>query len=96
MKTRDVTGGFRAYRKSTLKALPLASIKSNGYIYQVEMAYLVHKLGFSIAEIPIYFAEREWGASKMSFRIQVEAATRTWLLPWTYRKLKKVKRNPSP
>jgi dolichol-phosphate mannosyltransferase len=91
MKTRDVTGGFRAFRRSTLEALPLASVKSNGYIYQVEMAYLVHKLGFSIGEIPIYFAEREWGDSKMSFRIQIEAATRTWMLPWMYRNLKKIK-----
>ena len=88
MKTHDVTGGFRAYRKSTLEALPLQLVRSNGYIYQVEMAYLVHKLGFKIAEVPIYFAEREWGASKMSFRIQMEAAIRTWLLPWVYRKLK--------
>ncbi|NSW51240.1 MAG: polyprenol monophosphomannose synthase [Anaerolineae bacterium] len=89
LRTNDVTGGFRAYRRNVIEALPLALIKSNGYIYQVEMTYIIHRLGFTIGEIPIYFAEREWGASKMSFSIQLEAAIRTWMLPWVYRKLRK-------
>lgn len=91
MKTKDVTGGFRAFRRSTLEAMPYQQVRSNGYIFQVEMTYIVHKLGLTIGEIPIYFAEREWGASKMSFKIQVEAALRTWNLPREYRQLKKIK-----
>ena len=90
LKTRDVTGGFRIFRAETLKAMPLQNVRSNGYIYQVEMTYIADKLGFSIGEIPIYFAEREWGASKMSFKIQLEAALRTWKLLWDYRKLKPI------
>jgi dolichol-phosphate mannosyltransferase len=90
MKLRDVTGGFRLWKSTTLKAMPLDNIRSNGYIFQVEMAYVASKLGFQFKEIPIYFADRRWGQSKMSFRIQIEAAIRVWQLPAIYRKLKKV------
>lgn len=89
MKLRDVTGGFRLWKSATLKAMPLDSIRSNGYIFQVEMAYVASKLGFQFKEIPIYFADRRWGQSKMSFRIQIEAAVRVWQLPAIYRNLKK-------
>jgi dolichol-phosphate mannosyltransferase len=89
MPTRDITGGFRLYRAATLRAMPIESVRSNGYIYQVEMAYIAHRLGFSIGEIPIYFAEREWGTSKMSFKIQLEAALRTWRLLKEYKHLTK-------
>jgi len=88
---RDVTGGFRLWRRETLAALPLNRVRSNGYVFQVEMAYLAHRLGFSFREIPIYFAERQHGKSKMSFRIQAEAALRVWLLPGRYRDLRPVK-----
>jgi dolichol-phosphate mannosyltransferase len=90
MKLRDVTGGFRLWKSATLKAMPLDSIRSNGYIFQVEMAYVASKLGFQFKEIPIYFADRRWGQSKMSIRIQLEAAIRVWQLPAIYRKLKKI------
>jgi dolichol-phosphate mannosyltransferase len=90
MKLRDVTGGFRLWKSATLKSMPLDSIRSNGYIFQVEMAYVASKLGFQFKEIPIYFADRRWGQSKMSFRIQIEAAIRVWQLPAMYRNLKKV------
>jgi len=53
----------------------------------VEMAYVAHKLGFSFKEVPIHFAERRYGQSKMSFRIQMEAALRVWALPGHYRDL---------
>lgn len=82
---RDCTGGFRLYRREVINRLPLDRIRSNGYIFQVEMAYLVNKLGFSVHEIPIYFADRRWGKSKMNFRIQAEAAVRVWQLPGAYR-----------
>ncbi len=89
LKIKDVTGGFRLWRKETLAAMPLERVKSNGYIFQVEMSYLATLLGFQCAETPIYFADRRWGQSKMSIRIQLEAAYRTWLLLGFYRDLKK-------
>jgi dolichol-phosphate mannosyltransferase len=90
MKLRDVTGGFRLWKSATLKAMPLDRIRSNGYIFQVEMAYVASKLGFQFKEVPIYFADRRWGQSKMSMRIQIEAAVRVWQLPGIYRNLKKL------
>jgi dolichol-phosphate mannosyltransferase len=87
MKIRDVTGGFRLWKKETLQAMPLERIKSNGYIFQVEMAYVASRLGFECKEIPIHFADRRWGKSKMSFRIQLEAAFRTWVLLGMYHDL---------
>jgi dolichol-phosphate mannosyltransferase len=92
MPLRDVTGGFRFYRKNTLAAMPLKNIRSNGYVFQVEMAYVAHRLGFKFFEVPIYFADRRWGKSKMSFRIQLEAALRVWQLPGMYKDLKKLDR----
>ena len=86
---RDVTGGFKLWKRSTLEGMPLDSIRSNGYIFQVEMSYVASKLGYTFTEIPIYFADRRWGKSKMSFRIQIEAAVRTWQLIGMYAGLKK-------
>ncbi len=88
MKIRDVTGGFRLWRKETLSAMPLERVKSNGYIFQVEMSYVATLLGFQCLETPIYFADRRWGQSKMSLRIQLEAAYRTWILLGLYTDLK--------
>ena len=87
MPVRDVTGGFRLWRCETLKAMPLEQVKSSGYIFMVEMAYLAYCLQYRICEVPIYFTERRFGKSKMSFGIQVEAAMRVWQVLWTYRNL---------
>lgn len=84
----DVTGGFRAWRRETLAGIPLNRVKSQGYAFQVEMVYITHTLGYSIKEIPIYFAERERGESKMSLAIQIEAARRVWAILLEYRDLK--------
>jgi dolichol-phosphate mannosyltransferase len=84
---RDCTGGFRLWRRETLCRMPLDRIRSSGYVFQVETAYVAHKLGFKFREIPIYFADRRWGKSKMNFRIQIEAALRVWQLPPAYRDL---------
>ncbi len=89
MQIRDVTGGFRLWRAEALRRMPLERVKSNGYIFQVEMAYIASLLGFRVTEIPIYFADRRWGQSKMSMRIQLEAAYRTWLLPGLYTDLRR-------
>ncbi len=88
LKVRDATGGFRIWRAETLQAIPLDRISSEGYVFQVEMAYLAQRLGFEITELPIYFEDRRIGQSKMSLRIQIEAAIRVWLLPFTYRNLR--------
>lgn len=70
---RDITAGFRAFRRETLEAIDLDSIESVGYGFQVDMTFRVARLGFRIAEVPITFVERELGVSKMSGNIVVEA-----------------------
>ncbi|MEV8147618.1 polyprenol monophosphomannose synthase [Arthrobacter sp. NPDC080073] len=73
LKIKDITGGFRAFRRSTLEALKLDDVDSVGYGFQVDLAWRVAKLGLKIVERPITFVERELGASKMSGNIVVEA-----------------------
>jgi len=89
----DVTTGYRMWRRETLNHMPFERIQSNGYVFLVEMAYLAHCLEFKIGESPIYFADRRWGKSKMSIKIQVEAAMRIWQVWWNYRDLKKAGRS---
>ena len=89
LSIRDVTGGFRMWRRTALQSLPLERVKSSGYIFTVEMAYLADCLGLKICETPIYFADRRWGKSKMSFKIQAEAALRVWSVLWNNRDLRK-------
>jgi dolichol-phosphate mannosyltransferase len=86
---RDVTGGFRLWRRETLLGMPLERVRSNGYAFQVEMAYLATRLGYRFLEVPFYFADRRWGHSKMSARIQREAALRVWQMRLEYRHLKR-------
>ncbi|MEN6481337.1 MAG: polyprenol monophosphomannose synthase [Anaerolineaceae bacterium] len=85
---KDVTGGFRMWRRETLLGMPLERVRSNGYVFQIEMVYIAHNLGYTFREVPIYFADRKWGTSKMSFNIQVEAAIRVWRLPCLYRDIR--------
>ena len=89
VKLNDVTAGYRFWPSQALSAMPLDLIRSGGYVFQVEMTYAAHKLGFQFFEVPIYFAERVAGISKMSFKIQAEAAIQVWLLPGRYRDLHK-------
>jgi dolichol-phosphate mannosyltransferase len=91
---RDVTGGFRLWRREALLGLPIERVRSNGYAFQVEMAYLAHRLGYKMTEIPIYFSDRRWGQSKMSLRIQREAAVRVWQMKSEYRDLKQIRQQP--
>jgi dolichol-phosphate mannosyltransferase len=92
---RDTTGGFRLWRREVLEAMPLERVRSNGYVFLVEMAYLAHRLGFSFKEVPIYFAERQRGQSKMCLSIQLEAALRVWSLLWQYKDIKPINTIPS-
>ena len=89
----DVTTGYRMWRRETLQQVPFERIQSNGYVFLVEMAYLAHCLEFTIGEAPIYFADRRWGKSKMSIKIQMEAAFRIWQVWWHYRDLRKAGRS---
>jgi dolichol-phosphate mannosyltransferase len=83
----DATGGFRIWRREALLGMPLKRVRSNGYAFQVEMAYIAYRLGYALTEVPFYFIDRRWGKSKMSFAIQFEAATRVWKMLWEYRDL---------
>jgi dolichol-phosphate mannosyltransferase len=69
----DATSGFRAYRADVLADLDLDRIRADGYAFQVEMAYLFARVGRAIVEVPIAFAERRHGRSKMSLRVVAEA-----------------------
>jgi dolichol-phosphate mannosyltransferase len=88
---RDVTTGYRMWRREVLQNMPLDRIRSNGYIFLVEMAYVAYLMGSKITEVPIHFADRRWGKSKMSLKIQLEAAVRIWDVWWHYRDLRKNK-----
>ncbi len=76
----DPTGGFKCFRRAVLEAIELDSVKSNGYAFQVEMTYKAWMQGFRIKEIPITFADRFAGQSKMSTGIVREALWIVWLL----------------
>lgn len=76
----DATGGFRCYRRRVLETIALDSIHSNGYAFQIELAYRTLKAGFTIKEVPIIFPDRRVGRSKMSRRIVVEALINVWKL----------------
>jgi dolichol-phosphate mannosyltransferase len=89
-KLRDVTTGYRLWRAESLRGMPLNRLKSSGYIFLVEMAYMAYCLGYQFAQVPIYFADRRWGKSKMSLKIQLEAALRVWQVRWNYRDLRKL------
>jgi dolichol-phosphate mannosyltransferase len=73
---RDATGGYRAYRRSVLEALPLDEVASQGYCFQVDLAWRSVRSGFRVVEVPITFVEREHGVSKMSRKIVAEALWR--------------------
>jgi dolichol-phosphate mannosyltransferase len=77
---RDVTAGFKLWRSSALQAIDVASLRSNGYSFQVEMNYRASKRGLKIMELPIHFAERTEGESKMSLRVQLESALMPFFL----------------
>ena len=77
---KDLTGGFKCYRRRVLEAMPLEEIESDGYGFQIETNFIARQKGFSIVEIPIVFTERRAGMSKMSKRIMWEAFWLVWRL----------------
>lgn len=84
---RDITTGFRLWSSNTLRGMPLDTMQSNGFVFQVEMAYLAHCLEYRIQEIPIHFPNRRRGESKMSLNIQMEACFRVWQIWLIHRHL---------
>lgn len=85
----DMTTGFRMWRREALSGMPLDRIRSSGYIFLVEMAYVAYLMGYKIHETPIHFADRRWGKSKMSLKIQLEAAMRIWDVRFHYQDLRR-------
>ena len=85
---KDSTAGFRVYKTGAIKKLYLGSIKSEGYCFQIEMTREIQKIGGVISEVPITFVERQFGTSKMSGKIVIEAMLRVtyWGLLRIFRK----------
>jgi dolichol-phosphate mannosyltransferase len=77
---RDLTGGFKCFRREVLESIDLDAISSQGYAFQVEMTYRALQKGFRVVEVPIVFRDRQVGKSKMSRAIVLEAAWRVPLL----------------
>ena len=75
---RDLTGGFKCIRRQVLEAIELDSVSAEGYVFQIEVTYRALLAGFRVREVPIVFADRTAGTSKMSARIAIEAI---WLVP---------------
>jgi dolichol-phosphate mannosyltransferase len=77
---RDLTGGFKCFRREVLEAIDLDAVRSRGYAFQVEMTYRAIQLGFEVVEVPIVFRDRQAGSSKMNRAIVLEAIWRVPLL----------------
>jgi dolichol-phosphate mannosyltransferase len=78
VKVQDLTGGFKCYRRGVLETIDLAAVESKGYAFQIETTYRALRAGFEVVEVPITFADREVGGSKMSKAIVAEAI---WKVP---------------
>jgi dolichol-phosphate mannosyltransferase len=78
LRVRDLTGGFKCFRREVLEAIDLPTVRSQGYAFQVELTYRALLAGFRVVEVPIVFRDRVLGHSKMSWRIALEAM---WLVP---------------
>jgi dolichol-phosphate mannosyltransferase len=78
LPVRDLTGGFKCYRREVLETIDLDAIRSRGYAFQIETTYRAVRAGFRVVEIPILFTDREVGGSKMSRSIVLEAI---WKVP---------------
>jgi dolichol-phosphate mannosyltransferase len=78
MRVRDLTGGFKCFRRSALEAIDLGALSAHGYAFQIETTYRIHRAGLRVKEVPITFVERRAGASKMTGSIVAEAI---WKVP---------------
>jgi dolichol-phosphate mannosyltransferase len=87
LRIRDMTAGFKLWRRAALLEIGLDNVRSNGYSFQVEMAYLCEKRGYRLVEIPIHFEDRRIGQSKLDVPVKLESAWRTWQIRWRYRNM---------
>jgi dolichol-phosphate mannosyltransferase len=78
LKVKDLTGGFKCFRREVLEEIHFDGVRSQGYAFQVELTYRAVRAGFHVVEVPIVFKDRLRGESKMSWRIAAEAM---WLVP---------------
>ncbi len=85
LPVRDPTGGYKAWRRTLLEQVLARPIAASGYAFQIETTYVAHRLGARIAEVPIVFAEREAGTSKMSPAVAWEAVWKVPLMRWQHR-----------
>jgi dolichol-phosphate mannosyltransferase len=93
-RAKDATAGFKCWRRETLQGIDLSHIRSQGYVFQVEMAFVTERLGYRVLEIPIYFEDRRIGQSKMTMSVKIEAALRVWEVRWRHRHLRPRDRLP--
>jgi dolichol-phosphate mannosyltransferase len=80
LSVKDLTGGFKCFRRQVLETLDLGSVRSTGYGFQIELTYRASKAGFRVKELPIVFEDRRVGQSKMNKKIFLEALTMVWKL----------------
>jgi len=80
VEVRDLTGGYKCFRRAVLEAIPFEEILTVGYGFQIEVTYRALRAGFVVEEVPIIFPDRERGESKMSMRIFWEGVTSVWRL----------------
>jgi dolichol-phosphate mannosyltransferase len=78
LPVRDLTGGFKCFRREVLEAIDLGSVACTGYAFQIELTFRAIRAGFRVVEVPIVFADRRVGQSKMSKRIVIEALRKVW------------------
>ncbi len=78
VRVRDLTGGFKCFRREVLEAIDLPTVECTGYAFQIELTYRALRRGFRVVEMPIVFADRRVGQSKMSRRIVLEAVRKVW------------------
>ena len=94
LTTRDITAGFKCWRRETLQGIGLARVTANGYAFQVEMTYLSEHLGYRVKEIPIYFEDRRIGKSKMSVPVKIQGALDVFLIRWRHRNATRCQSTP--
>lgn len=88
-KVKDLTSGFKVWRRSALESIDLSRVKSNGFVFQVEMAYLSELVGLTVIETPIFFADRKVGESKMNLKVKIDGTIGVFSIWWRYRRLRK-------
>ncbi|MCX6742782.1 MAG: polyprenol monophosphomannose synthase, partial [Candidatus Parcubacteria bacterium] len=84
LKVKDLTGGFKCYRRKVLENIDLDKVESNGYMFQIEMTYKARKNKFKVKEIPIVFLERQQGKTKFNKKIIWEAIINCWKIRFNF------------